>query len=107
MALFENYKAKFEAAQQEILQLKEHESALRIKLLETEHAIKDVVSEKEQLQVDYNKLYNLLDCDEGELKSARQIVSSIKKECEELENQKAKRNEELSVLNSKIKQILS
>ena len=68
MALFENYKAKFEAAQQEILQLKEHESALRIKLLETEHAIKDVVSEKEQLQVDYNKLYNLLDCDEGELK---------------------------------------
>ena len=105
MALFENYKAKFEAAQQEILQLKEHESALRIKLLETEHAIKDVVSEKEQLQADYNKLYNLLDCDEGELKSARQIVSSIKKECEELENSKIKQNEEVSALNSKIKQL--
>ena len=54
------------------MQLKEHESALRIKLLETEHAIKDEVSKKEQLQADYNKLYNLLDCDEGELKSARQ-----------------------------------
>lgn len=105
MVFFETYRDKFEKAQAEIMQLKNQDAEIKIKLAQTALAVQRVEQERDRLQSACNKLKDLLGSDGDELQSARQLISSIKKECEKLQQQKENQTKEINDLTAQIAQL--
>ena len=105
MSIFDNYKKKYEEAQEQILSLKNKELELTAKIAQLNLEGEKSCHENEILQAECTRLKDILGSDEDKVISAKALLLSLQKKRNGLDEEINKANMDLKAIQAQIREL--